>query len=108
MDDTNQKSLYDTLVDLIQNALDISEDQKKKYTVLLDTFKAGKIADVDVDTAHELDDYLEALFIQLEDEAMLARDTEQINLLADLRNQRTELQKQLLGINTASTPASVQ
>ena len=44
----------------------------------------------------------------MEDAALLAEDSEQIGLLADLRNERIELQKSLLGITSgeASTPVA--
>ncbi|OGG03679.1 hypothetical protein A2W14_01385 [Candidatus Gottesmanbacteria bacterium RBG_16_37_8] len=97
MDDT-QISVYQLIKNFIQTSNSLEEQEKIKFLLFLDQLAAGKYEDVE--TAEAIAQYLDQELPLLEEAAIAAKDTEQINLLADLRNARLELQKQLLGITT--------
>lgn len=88
--------MYKVLKQLITTVKSLDKEEKLKYTRFLDNLSEGNIGDVE--TAKELNQYLEHEFTQLEDAAIKAEDAELINRLATLRNTRLKLEKQLLGI----------
>ena len=105
MDKSNQ-SIYKTLETFLTNSDNLEESERTRFLNLVTDLSQGKIGDIE--TIEQFDEYLEDEFRLLEDAALLAEDSEQIGLLADLRNERIELQKSLLGITSgeASTPVA--
>lgn len=94
--DTDKTTIYQVIRNFLIASSSIDEDEKTKYLTVLDDLGRGKMEDVE--TLDGLNKFLEEELRQLEDASLVAEDTEQIDMLADLRNARLGLQKQLLGV----------
>lgn len=94
--DTNKTTIYQVIRGFLTASNSIGEDEKTKYLTVLDDLGRGKMEDVE--TLDKLNKFLEEELRRLEDASLVAENTEQIDMLADLRNARLGLQKQLLGI----------
>lgn len=91
--------IYQTLKQFINTSETIEAEEKLKYLSVLENLSKGKVDDLN--TAEKLSQFLEKELTRLEDAAIRIKDTELISSLADLRNARLELVRQLLGITEA-------
>lgn len=91
--------VYQTLKKIIITSKSLDEEEKTKYLKVVDDLNQGKIDDLEA--AEELNQYLDDEFTLLEDSAIADEDAELISDLADLRNARLELEKQILGVSEA-------
>lgn len=91
--------VYQTLKKFIITSKSLDEEEKTNYLKVADDLSQGKIDDLEA--AEELNQYLDDEFTLLEDSAIADEDAELISDLADLRNARLELEKQILGVSEA-------